>query len=441
MDELPENVAWGAALGAALPFGVHGVGRGARSAAKRFSSRLMTAGLSGGLSNVVGNPEAVKLLRLGIKNNDDVAEAYLNRVLSELRGTNIATSEMVDNSLISRISVPETIASERARYGDYMAAHGTDEVMDFAPIKNIKVYRGGDNKAILKSMVRNLEKTDPNFKFRTVKDAKTGRICKDYAHLLSDPERSRYIHTFMDTYKNPQVVKNGFNNGYPREYRYSIYVNPEHNNKVYDLISKSETGKVLTKIAREGRHGRESLNRILMPHAHQTSDAGRVVSQSEMFPSYNSLNSILYGNIIVNRDLPHVSSLYEGLTPWQMGQLDKALKTGLSKTDMKAGSLESLNKVKQEINEMISKAQATDRPSEVWQLQELKSKFDNAMPEGLKEVDAGFARAKRLEDAFERNEHYNPNFVGLPLNNGWVVDNPALSAGLLSAAFNNLRNR
>ena len=403
----------------------------------------MTAGLSGGLSNAVGNPEAVKLLRQGIKNNDDAAEAYLNRVLSELRGTNIATSEMVDNSLTSRINinVPETIASERARYGDYMAAHGIDEVMDFAPIKNIKVYRGGDNKAILKSMVRNLEKTDPNFKFRTVKDAKTGRIYKDYAHLLSDPERSRYIHTFMDTYKNPQVVKNGFNNGYPREYRYSIYVNPEHNNKVYDLISKSETGKVLTKIAREGRHGRESLNRILMPHAHQTSDAGRVVSQSEMFPSYNSLNSILHGNIIVNSELPHVSSLYEGLTPWQMGQLDKALKTGLSKTDMKAGSLESLNKVKQEINEMISKAQATDRPSEVWQLQELKSKFDNAMPEGLKEVDAGFARAKRLEDAFERNEHYNPNFVGRSLNNGWVVDNPALSAGLSSAAYNNMRNR
>ena len=58
-------------------------------------------------------------------------------------------------------------------------------------------------------------------------------------------------------------------------------------NIIYDLISKSETGKVLTKIAREGRHGRESSNRILMPHAHQTSDAGRVVSQSEMFPSYN----------------------------------------------------------------------------------------------------------------------------------------------------------
>lgn len=74
-----------------------------------------------------------------------------------------------------------------------------------------------------------------------------------------------------------------------------------------------------------------------MPHAHQTSDAGRVVSQSEMFPSYNSLNSILHGNIIVNRDLPHVSSLYEGLTPWQMGQLDKAVKNRIVKDRHESG--------------------------------------------------------------------------------------------------------
>lgn len=73
-------------------------------------------------------------------------------------------------------------------------------------------------------------------------------------------------------------------------------------------------------------------------------------------------NNIPYRSIVVNPELPHISSLYEGLTPWQTGRLDKALKTGLSKTNMKAGSLESLNKVKLELGEMISKAQATDRP-------------------------------------------------------------------------------
>ena len=413
VDELPENAAWGAALGAALPVGLHGVGRGARYVAKPFSSRLMTAGMTGGLGNVSGSPEAVKLLKQGIRNNDDVAEAYLNRVRPELRGINNETAGMVDSSLTSRINVPETIAAERARYGDYMAAHGADEVMNFAPInKDIKIYRGNDSKSILTSMVRNLEKNDPDFNFRTMKDPETGRIYKDYEHLLSDPERSRYIHTFMDTYNNPQVVKKGSNNGYPRLYKYSIYNNPEHNNKVYDLISQSETGKVLTKIAREGKHGKESLDRIMMPHARQTSDAGRAASQTEMFPPhYSDKNTIPYRSVVVNPDLPHISSLYEGLTPFQSGQLDRALKTGLSKTNMKAGSLESLNKVKQEINEMISKAKATDRPSEVRQLQELKNRFDNAMPEGLKEVDAGFARAKRLEDAFERGTHYNPNNV------------------------------
>ncbi len=51
--------------------------------------------------------------------------------------------------------------------------------------------------------------------------------------------------------------------------------------------------------------------------------------------------NIPYRSIVVNSDLPHMSSLYEGLTPWQTGQLDRALKTGLSKTNMKAGSLES----------------------------------------------------------------------------------------------------
>ncbi len=72
----------------------------------------MTAGMTGGLGNAADNPEAVKLLKQGIRNNDDVAEAYLNRVRPELRGINNEAAGMVDSSLSSRINVPETIASE-----------------------------------------------------------------------------------------------------------------------------------------------------------------------------------------------------------------------------------------------------------------------------------------------------------------------------------------
>ena len=35
----------------------------------------------------------------------------------------------------------------------------------------------------------------------------------------------------------------------------------------------------------------------------------------------------------------------------------------------------------------------------------------------------------------------DPTFIGRPLSDGWVVNNPNLAAGLSSAAFNNLRNR
>ncbi len=170
--------------------------------------------------------------------------------------------------------------------------------------KKIKIYRGDDEKAVLKSMVRYLEKTNPDFKFRTLKNETTGRIEKDYDHFLQDPERKRYIHTFIDTYNNPQIKKKGLNNGYEREFRYRVYDNSEHNNLVYDLISNSEKGKTLTKIAREGKHGKESIGKImgLMPPNSQVSEVGSIASQTEILPSYNANlnNNISFSNSIVN---------------------------------------------------------------------------------------------------------------------------------------------
>ncbi len=121
----------------------------------------MTAGMTGGLGNAADNPEAVKLLKQGIRNNDDVAEAYLNRVRPELRGINNEAAGMVDSSLSSRINVPETIASECARYGDYMAAHGADEVMNFVPtreqLETIKPESSfNPNKGLIKSEAETL---------------------------------------------------------------------------------------------------------------------------------------------------------------------------------------------------------------------------------------------------------------------------------------------
>ena len=212
LDELPKNVAWGAAFGAALPFGLHGAGRAARAAAKPFSSRLMTAGLSGGLSNAVGNPEAVKLLRQGIKNNDDVAEAYLSRVRPELRGTNSAMSEMFDNSLTSRINVPETIAAERARYGDYMARHGADEVMNFAPTREqleaIKPESSfNPNKGLIKSEAESLLRERASQQGLGIYNDELSNVGNDMLginHFLGT-DRRPFIRTLNNTIEKPDV--------------------------------------------------------------------------------------------------------------------------------------------------------------------------------------------------------------------------------------------
>lgn len=516
----------------------------------------MTAGMTGGLGNAADNPEAVKLLKQGIRNNDDVAEAYLNRVRPELRGINNEAAGMVDSSLSSRINVPETIASECARYGDYMARHGADEVMDFAPTREqleaIKPESSfNPNKGLIKSEAETLLRERASQQGLGIYNDELSNVGNDMLginHFLGT-DRRPFIRTLNNTIEKPDVK---FTWGGKQHYS-KKYTNNDSTNNFMDLVIMKD-GKIFNKFPTNEKFLKNKIS--------GAQDLSLKAPVSNTFKPINGVsddNILPFRDVVVNSELPHVSSLYEGLTPWQMGQLDKALKTGLSKTDMKAGSLESLNKVKQEINEMISKAQATDRPSEVWQLQELKSKFDNAMSEGLKEVDAGFARAKRLEDAFERGTHYNPNnvigadtiaalpadeqnafaqglfkrinnnsltdksladealkyentlaqvlpgdvynrllqglnrqstkfgrlselgqeaesrlktpegatsasgwinnllrgrairrasmdllnpnFVGRSLNNGWVVDNPALSAGLSSAAYNNLRNK
>ena len=176
LTDAPKNMAWGAGLGAALPVAFHGAGQSVRAIAKPFSSRLMTAGMKGGLNNVASNPNAVKILKQGLRNNDDIAQSYLEHVLPATRDINRGTAEMVDNALTRRINVPETIAAERARYGDYMAAHGADEVMDFAP--QVTRYRGGSDTAVLKSIRRNMEKQDPEFKFHLDEEGRN-----DYPHF------------------------------------------------------------------------------------------------------------------------------------------------------------------------------------------------------------------------------------------------------------------
>ena len=435
LEDAPENMAWGAGLGAALPVAFHGAGQSVRAIAKPFSSRLMTTGMKGGLNNVASNPNAVKILKQGLRNNDDIAQSYLEHVLPATRDINRGTAEMVDNALTRRINVPETIAAERARYGDYMATHGADEVMDFTPTR--------------KQLINYPAESSFNLPKKTLTSSKAENILRNRAqnsgvdiggnidHYLNKRGRAQYVRTLSNTLENPDITYSlGNKNYFAKKYN---GVQGKEVKPFNDFIVKKD-GKLYTKFVPDDL---DYVSNQLRKNNPQDLSLRGVTNSTE--PTGGKVGTAFYDNniplrnVVVNPELPHITSLYEGLTPFQLGQLDKAIKTGLSKTNQKAGSLESLNKIKQEINEAIAKAKSTDKPSEVWQLQELKSKFDDAMPQGLKEVDAGFSRAKSLEDAFNKGTHYNPdNVSGADMIKGLSADEQnAFAQGLFKRINNN----
>ncbi len=454
-SDVPQNVAIGAGFGAALPVSLYGAGYVGRKLATPFSSRLMTAGMKGGLDNVSSNPYAVKILKQGLRNNDDVAQKYLERVLPATRNINRETAGMVDNALTSRINVPETIAAERARYGDYIAKHGADEVLDFAmhnQIPNSKIFGNVAPDTTPVNML-NITETTPNFGktaelrnwlYDKFGDAK--KVSISSTNETADFSKSgarRVLKRARDNNNNayyPQIediVKNGLPSGTrlaDADHIKSVtgqniyHTGIIHNGKPYSFEFYVDQPNGIGNRNFAGNKIKEIQGKDI--------DVGFSDHTDTPTPANFTLADLREN---VNSDLPNVSTLYEGLTPFQSGQLDRAIKTGISKTNAKAGSLESLSKVKQEINEAISKAQSTDKPSEVWQLQELKGRFDNAMPQGLKDVDAGFARAKRLEEAFERGTHYNPNNVsGADMIAGLSADEQnAFTQGMFKRMTNN----
>lgn len=111
---------------------------------------------------------------------------------------------------------------------------------------------------------------------------------------------------------------------------------------------------------------------------------------------------------------PYIGSLYEGLNPFQAKSLKGAIVRGGEKLEKgaKLGSVDHFNKIKQDINSQISDlASRPGKESDVRLLEILKSSVDNKAPKELKVVDKIYEKAKRLENAFERGTHYNPNNV------------------------------
>jgi hypothetical protein len=427
LSDLPVNIASGSLFGAVMPVAFKGLGYGIKSIAKPFTPSLMTEGMQGGLSNVVNNPDAVKLLNRGIRQSDDIANDFLLQSRPTARNINKETANMIDDALTSRINVPEAIKNANARYGKYMDVHGADEVFDFTLNKNIPNSNMFGVVAPSETPIEmvNIKETIPNYKktsdlrnwmydrFGKMKDVKVSstnekvdfsksgakrvlKTLRDKQSLLFYPQLDEIISKGQPSGKRLAGAKHIKSVTGQNIYHTGI----NHDGKPYSFEFYIDQPRGLENRNFAGNKVREIQRRNI--------DAGSLGhTDTSAFDNY----TIADLREVVNNKLPHISSLYDDLTSFQSNRLDDAIKTGFSKTNAKQGSLESMNKVKQELNEQIKKARKVEKPSEVWQLEELKKKLDNSMPEGLKRVDKGYEKAKRLEDAFERGKHYNPNNV------------------------------
>lgn len=407
----------GAVLGGAFGLGGNLV---VNPLSKVFSAKELTKGLKGGLNNVVDNSDAVRIVRRGIGASDDVAQEFMNKAPAAARGINAETADMINSSLNRRIDVLRTIASQKQKYRDFMEANAGREVVDFSELlPQIHRYRNGDSLPVLKSIRRNLQKTEPDFKFRLDEQGNY-----DYPHFLKDSQRRQYVHSLASTYRFPDKIVDGINDNQNRQYLLKTFYNPDSKKAVYDVGVLNTDGALLTKFAREGKKGQATTDNILKKGIARTSTGDTTLTQGQtrgaLFPDVRLDNSIIHNGLVVNPELPHYLTLYEGLTPYQVKALSGAVKRGGEKTNNKLGTLDSMNKIKQELNDYIMKSKVPDDKnslnlvdtSNTKQLREVKQRVDRTLGDALKGRDRSYHKAKGMEEAYNAGRRYNPNAAG-----------------------------
>ncbi len=366
LSEVPQNMAVGAVTGAAVPVGLHGGAKGVKAIMHPFSSRLMTEGIKRGQSG----------------------------------------------------------------YRDYVAKHGADEVLDFIPTKeqlkaivpestfNPNKYTMGEAETILRDRVKQRGLSIYNDELSHLSNAMEDRL--GINHFLGT-DRRPFIRTLNSTVNNPDIKL--FDGK-----RYLIaktYKNRDSGKDFIDWII-TENGDIVTKyltnirkVAKEIKNNAQNVS--LSARVEGVMPDGHIIKSSQ--PTH--VNTIPLRPIVVNSELPNVNSLYEGLTDFQSKELKKALATGLSKTNAKAGSLESMYNVVQGVNDKITQAQTMNNLSRLSQLQELKGRLDAVMPEGFRNAER---RSMRFGD------------FAIPYWSDFVTRNPNLAAGLSATAVNNAFN-
>lgn len=476
MDELPENVAWGAAFGAALPFGVHYGAKGAKWAARPVTKKA---------TRYLGKRKLAKQLAKG----SDVEDVNLGNIDDELatRLNQVRNAENVSPVESARTSVTgERIGHIRdgrilrdKRSPDFMA-----DVVDAALFsKQPHVIRGNipENQVIFDSsnpankvVVSKNSNTNGISVITTMKDKSLGKINKRLGGLPFPPYGAN-VTSDVSTAAGSKI---------PDFQPLNKSIIPQNMSAVNPAFKRS----FVEALADDNK--RRTMRNAVMSGAEDLSERAKILSD-RLERRNGGMYDADFEQFIKTPELSRAEEKYAGFMAKNGGQMmpeDKVadfyaqhpiaedMIAEMRLIDPRAfagiqpGSLAEFDMLKKRLREEAgnkvkvgaSRSGALKRAEN-----DLKTLMDREFP-GFRDVNRNFADAQTTQDIFESRLKkglmsvggvtVSPYWSGLLMSgmrrnagrrlaDGIVQTpvevniNPLLSAGLSSAAYNNMRNR
>ena len=336
------------------------------------------------------------------------------------------------HSLGHKINLPQTIAAQKPKTEQYVLQYADDEVLDFAPRKYF-------------------ESIIPESKFNPndYKKNKAEVVIRDRANMqglniYNDGlvgEKSGVNH-FLGTDRRPfiRTLNNTLN--YPdikftwegKQHYSKKYTNNNSSHNFMDLVI-TKNGKIFNKFPTNENFINNKIS--------GAQDLSFKAPLSNTFKPINGVSdngdNISYIEAVVNRSLPNVSEVYRGLSDDAVAGMQQAISQGLDKTTQKAGSLESVYRIKNELDDMALAAKNSNAAN-YGALEQAQSNYSKLYANALQGQDKGFnleqayraglnnqAEALSTMSPLEKNAFSQGLFTQIKQNNG-VNQNMAASA-------------
>ena len=479
LDELPENVAWGAAFGAALPFGLHYGAKGAKWAARPVTEKA---------TRYLGKRKLAKQLA---KDSDfeDVNLGYIDDQLAT-RLNQVRNAENVSLVESARVVIPrnsiEHIYQRRIADNKYTPDDMAGVVENALFGKNIHVVKGN-----LPQYQIIYDSSNPANKVVVGKHRDTGDVfiktaMKDSG--LSKKNKTLDGRTFPSFAVDSTIGNSNIPN--PQHVRFSVFqglnksIIPQNMSAVNPAFKRS----FVEALADDNK--RRTMRNAVMSGAEDLSERAKILSD-RLERRNGGMYDADFEQVIKTPELSRAEEKYADFMAKNGGQMmpeDKAadfyaqhpiaedmiaemrLIDPRAFTGIQPGSLAEFDMLKKRLREEagnrvkvgVSRSGALKRAEN-----DLKTLMDREFP-GFRDMNRNFADARTTQDIFESRlkkglmsvggATVSPYWSGLLMSgmrrnagrrlaDGIVQTpvevniNPLLSAGLSSAAYNNMRNR